>query len=409
MSRLTLALRQFTAVQGVAALGLACSVDDRTVGSPDALQGSAGSSSPEAGSGPPTDVVGSGGAGGRTAGSSTGGSSTGSNTMGTNSSTGSNGTACAASCGGACSQCPPAPAGLCSDGQRRCVEGAPEVCASGAWLPGAACSAPLGVCLARSGACVSCQPGAQRCTGELVEGCSDDGVWQPLGIPCSECVPRTSDCVGNTARVCSALGAWVGETCGAGEPICVPSTGTCACTAGSCAERELCASSGRCEPLGPDCPAPSPLRVSDQTVGIVRVRFDPDGSADVLLQHLGGGLVSYAAQGVKLCNGAATCVFFGETDSVTLVGDDSFSLRLPNTLPSGGELAAVFQLPGDPVQTEAYVAWGNGAGADSFEPVVNNATRFWNTGERVAIEAGDTGFVCIGDTSTAFGYSSCNP
>jgi hypothetical protein len=149
--------------------------------------------------------------------------------------------------------------------------------------------------------------------------------------------------------------------------------------------------------------------VADQSLGIVRVRFDPDASAEVLLQNVGGGFLSFAAQGYRLCNGANNCVFLAETQSVTLVGDDSFSLRIPNTLPSGGELAVVFQLPGDPVQTEAYVAWGSGAGADSFESVVNASIRLWNTGERIAIEEGDTGFVCIGDASTALSYSSCHP
>ncbi|MEO8180825.1 MAG: hypothetical protein ABI895_18485 [Deltaproteobacteria bacterium] len=402
--------RTLNLIYGVAALWFACSIDDRAVQGPDEPQGSGASTSmlrnpSESDSDPmPSDVIDNNGAGGGsgTPGSGTPGSGTpGSGTPGSGtagSGTPGSGTAGSGTAGGAC-----------ADGQRRCVDGAPEVCASGAWLPGAACTAPLGFCLARSGACVSCEPGAQRCTGERVEGCSDDGLWQPLGIACTECVPRASDCVGTTARVCSALGAWVGQTCAGGEPICVPSTGTCACTATSCGERELCASSGRCEPLGPDCPATAALGVVDQTLGIVRVRFDPDAGADVLLQNLGGGFVSFAAQGYQLCNGANNCVFLAETQSVTLIGDDSFSLRIPNTLPSGGELAVVFQLPGDPVATEAYVAWGSGAGADSFESVVNASIRLWNTGERIAIEQGDTGFVCVGDASTALSYSSCNP
>jgi hypothetical protein len=376
----------------MALLCLACSVDDRAVDAPGDVQGSAASTS--TGRNQPEGVA---DLGGSAAGGSTGSGSTAS---------------CASSCAGAaCSECDAAPprAGACSDGQRRCVGGAPEVCANGAWLAGAACSEPLGFCLARSGVCVSCAPGAQRCTGERVEGCSDDGVWQPLGIPCSECVPRTSDCIGNTARVCSALGAWVGQSCGGGEPTCVPSTGSCACTASSCGARELCASSGRCEPLGPDCPAAAAVGSVDQSLAIVRVRFDPDGSAEVLLQHVGGGLVSYAAQSYQLCNGASNCVFLAEAQSITLVGDDSFSRRIPNTLPSGGELAVVFQLPGEPVATEAYLAWGSGAAVGSFESVVNDVIRLWNTGERIVLEEGDTGFVCVADTSTAASYTSCHP
>jgi hypothetical protein len=149
--------------------------------------------------------------------------------------------------------------------------------------------------------------------------------------------------------------------------------------------------------------------VSDQDLGIVRVRFDPDGGADVLMQNLGGGLISFAARGYQLCNGASQCVFLSDDQSITLVGDDTFSRRIPNTLPSGGELAVVFVSAGNPTSTEAYVAWGSGAGADSFEPVANDAIRLWNTGERIAVTSGDTGFVSIGDTSRALGYTSCNP
>jgi hypothetical protein len=189
----------------------------------------------------------------------------------------------------------------------------------------------------------------------------------------------------------------------------VPETGSCACTETSCAARELCSASGRCEPLGPDCPTPSPTPVAEQDLGIVRVRFDPDGGADVLMQNLGGGFISFAAQGYQLCNGAGNCVFLSDAQSVTLVGDDTFSRRIPNTLPSGGELAVVFVSAGNPTSTEAYVTWGNGAGSDSFEPIVNETLRLWNTGERIGITAGDTGFVSIGDTSRALGYASCNP
>jgi hypothetical protein len=306
----------------------------------------------------------------------------------------------------------PAPitvSGGCTQGNRRCVDGAPELCSAGAWLPGGACTEPLAFCLASSGSCVSCQPGAKRCTGTRVEGCGDDGSWQDLGMPCSECVPGDAGCVGDTARVCSALGAWVGQTCANTLPVCMAQTGTCACTEGSCGTRELCAASGRCEPLGSDCPPIAPVLPAEQDMAIVRVRFDPDGGADVLMQNVGAGLVSFAAQSYQLCNGMSNCVFLGETQSVTLVQGDSFSRRIPNTLPSGGELAIVFVTPELPISSEAYLAWGSGAANGSFESVVNNELRLWNTGERIAIQDGDTGFVGTGDTTRASGYSSCNP
>ncbi|HEU4581199.1 MAG TPA: hypothetical protein VFS67_23235 [Polyangiaceae bacterium] len=300
-------------------------------------------------------------------------------------------------------------AGACAVGNRRCVDGAPELCSAGGWVPGGACSEPLPFCLPSSGACVSCEPGTKRCTGSRVEGCADDGAWQDLGMPCSECVPGAAGCVGDTARVCSALGAWVGQTCADRLPLCVPETGSCACTESSCGPRELCASSGRCEPLGSDCPPIAPAAPADQDTAIVRVRFDPDGSADVLIQNVGAGLVSFGAQGYQLCNGMNNCVYLTEAQSVTLLLGDSFSRRIPNTLPSGGELAIVGIFPDNPIFTEAYLAWGSGAAGGSFEAVVNNELRLWNTGERIAIDAGDGGFVSTGDTTRASGYSSCNP
>lgn len=305
----------------------------------------------------------------------------------------------------------PAPvvAGGCMEGKRRCVDGAPELCSAGAWVPGGACAEPLAFCLASSGLCVSCEPGAKRCTGTRVEGCGEDGAWQDLGMPCSECVPGDAGCVGDTARVCSALGAWVGQTCADRLPVCQAQTGTCACAEGSCGARELCAASGRCEPLGPDCPPIAPAFPADQDMVITQVRFDPDGSASVLMQNVGAGLLSFGVQGYQLCNGRNNCVFLAPTQSVTLLINDSFSVRIPGTLPSGGELAIVLNQPDIPVSTEAYVAWGSGVANGSFESVVNDNLRLWNTGERIAIEADDTGFVSTGDTTKASGYSSCNP
>jgi hypothetical protein len=242
-----------------------------------------------------------------------------------------------------------------------------------------------------------------------VEGCGEDGSWQDLGMPCSECVPGDAGCVGDTARVCSALGAWVGQTCVDRLPVCVPQTGTCACTEGSCGARELCAASGRCEPLGPDCPPIAPIAANDQDLVITQVRFDSDGSAQVTMQNVGAGLLSFGVQGYQLCNGMSNCVYLAPTQSVTLLINNSFSVRIPDTLPSGGELGIVLNQPDIPVSTEAYVAWGNGATNGSFESLVNNDLRLWNTGERITVDADDTGFVSTGDTTSASGYSSCNP
>jgi hypothetical protein len=303
----------------------------------------------------------------------------------------------------------PAPGAGCRDAQRRCVAGAPEQCSGGAWVPLGPCAAPLQLCLPSTGLCVSCEPGAQRCTGERVEGCSAQGTWESQGIACSECIPNAGDCLGSTARICSAQGVWVGQVCTASTPLCVAATGSCACTQTSCPDRELCSASGRCEPLGSDCPAPAAVASGEQDVAIVRVRFDPDGSADVLFENLGGGFVSFAAGGFQLCNGRGNCVFLSDDQSITLVGDQTFSRRIPNTVASGGELALLFFGSDASISAEAYVAWGNGPGADSLEAAVNAELRLWVTGERIQVAAEDTGFVCLGDTSRAASYTSCHP
>jgi hypothetical protein len=375
----------------------ACSVDDRAVGvlAP-MLEGASGGSGGGSAGAPP------GASGGATA-------PNGVSAVGTPCS----GDACGAT---PCTTCapssttPPPRSGGCSDGQQRCVTGAPEVCSGGAWFPGAACADPLPYCLERTGGCVACSPGATRCNGTAIERCSADGAWTDAAMPCADCVPGDTGCNGTTALSCTDDGRWQETACAATEPSCVPATGSCACTPTSCGARQACAASGHCEALTSDCPAPAPVRIPEQDLGIVKVHFIPDGSADAVIENIGTGFLNYGVQGYQLCNGTSNCVYLAETASITLLPGSTFSFHMPNTVASGGELAIVLLgvTPGDP-NTQAYVAWGTGAGANGLETQINASAPYWAVGDRVQVAAGDTGFVCTGDTSRAAGYTSCNP
>ena len=262
-----------------------------------------------------------------------------------------------------------------------------------------------------SGTTPSCQTGSKRCNGTRVQSCAGDGSWLDLAVPCTECVPLDIGCAGNTSRVCSALGAWVDQPCTNPTPVCVPETGACVCQAGSCGTGGQCAASGRCEFLPGDCPNgfSVTLVVPEQNVAIVRVRFDPDNSADVLLQNISRNHITYAAQRYQLCNGAGNCVYLGETQPLELDVGGLVALRIPNTLPSGGELAVVLNEADVPFTCDAYVAWGNGATSRSFESMASSQLPLWKTGERIVVQPGDTGFVASGDSNSASGFLSCNP
>jgi hypothetical protein len=140
----------------------------------------------------------------------------------------------------------------------------------------------------------------------------------------------------------------------------------------------------------------------------VRVRFDPAGSAEVTVQNVGTGLLNLAAGGTSLCNGADNCTFLAQGASLTLLPGSTFTRTLPDTLASGGELAIVTVNPFAAV-TFAYIAWGSGAAANSLEAQATAAGALWTRGARIAIRAGDNGFVCTGNAGNAASYVSCSP
>jgi hypothetical protein len=276
---------------------------------------------------------------------------------------------------------------------------------------GAACTAPLAYCLPRTGRCVSCAPGTQRCTAGTAELCNADGAWASQNTTCGECVPDSAECSSSTLRVCSSAGRWVDRLqCAGSQPVCLAATASCVCDDSSCGAGEICSAATRsCEPETSDCPAINATQGNeDNDLGVVSVRFDPDGSASVTIQNIGGGIIILAPQRGTLCNGADNCIFLSDDVSVTLEPRESFERTLPSTLPSGGEVAILSAFPPDAVGF-GYVAWGSGPALGSLEALANADPSYWQSGDRVLVESGDTGFVCTGRADLAAGYVSCSP
>ena len=276
---------------------------------------------------------------------------------------------------------------------------------------GAACTAPLAYCLPSTGRCVSCAPGAQRCTAGTVELCNADGAWASQNTTCGECVPDSAECSGSTLRVCSSAGRWVDRLqCAGSQPVCLAATASCVCDDSSCGAGELCSAATRsCEPETSDCPAIDATQGNaDNDFGVVSVRFDANGSANVTIQNIGTGVIFVPPQLGRLCNGADNCIFLSDDVIITLDPLDTFERTLPSTLPSGGEVALLSALPPDAVGL-GYVAWGSGPPVGGLETLANAGTSFWQSGDRVLLQSGDTGFVCIGRADLAAGYVSCNP
>ncbi len=287
----------------------------------------------------------------------------------------------------------------CVEHQRRCVAGAPEVCTGGRWIGAAACEAPLGHCLATTGSCVSCEPGAETCQEQTPIRCNAQGSWDSL----SGCAGEMVNCGGCAPGEPCTLGT----DCSGG--VCVQSTDTCGCDAESCGGGQVCSlETGECEAGIGDCPRAVPQVFGDTDLAFQSVRFNPNGSAEVVIQNVGSGSITYAPLGYRLCNGSANCVFLSEEGPVAVNLGQSFSLTLPNTVSSGGELAVLLQLDGE-VYSDAYVAWGTGALSGSLEVAANASVPHWPIGQRITIDPGDTGFVCTGPTNAVSSYTSCNP
>ncbi|HKO91332.1 MAG TPA: hypothetical protein VJU61_09280 [Polyangiaceae bacterium] len=276
---------------------------------------------------------------------------------------------------------------------------------------GGACTAPLEYCLPRTGRCVSCAPGAQRCTAGVVELCNADGAWASQNTACGECIPDSAECMGSTLRVCSSAGRWVDRLqCAGSQPVCFAATARCVCDGSSCGAGQTCSATTRsCEVEASDCPALNATPANeDNDLGVVSVRFNLDGSANVTLQNIGGGIIFLPPQRSTLCNGADNCILLVEDATIMLNPFDSLERTLPATVPSGGEVAILSAFPPEAVGL-GYVAWGSGPPQGSLEALANELFSYWQIGDRVFVQGGDTGFACTGRADLAASYVSCNP
>lgn len=163
------------------------------------------------------------------------------------------------------------------------------------------------------------------------------------------------------------------------------------------------------EPEGVECP---PITAAsdndDQDIAIVRVTFNTNGSADVLIRNIGTGFISLGVDGISLCNGSDNCVPTAPGVSVTMLPGDAFTRTVPDTVPGGGELGLYIT---DPFGQDkyGYLAWGSGAGASSLEQLAAGDGIYWTEGARIEVAPEATGFVCTGDPRVASSFVSCDP
>jgi hypothetical protein len=110
----------------------------------------------------------------------------------------------------------------CVMGAAECVGSSRRVCGlDRQWGPTTGCTYG---CDAPSMQCRACTPGTTRCTNNIIEGCSDSGVWSNgtscgaygcRGDTCGECIAGSIRCPGPSAQsqdVCED-GAWQGGGC----------------------------------------------------------------------------------------------------------------------------------------------------------------------------------------------------
>ena len=124
----------------------------------------------------------------------------------------------------------------CQTGAERCsVNDNVETCTSGTWFETQSCA--FGCTAGACQASVSCTPGAPRCNANAVEICNSSGTAylhaQTCASACASglcvgaCTPGTKRCNAGAAETCNAAGtAWEGsQACSAG---CDAASGTCA-------------------------------------------------------------------------------------------------------------------------------------------------------------------------------------
>jgi len=169
-----------------------------------------------------------------------------------------------------------------------------------------------------------------------------------------------------------------------------------------------------------DCPAFAPQPTNSQQWAIIAVSFQPDDSADVLIENVSGAENGFGDL-FSVCNEQPNCVFVHEdTSGLQIPAGGMVEVNVPNTTIEGGELAIYtnnLSIP-HPVFCDLFgrafafhiVQWGLGpAGDHSLLGDANRDFEWWTPGDLITIDAGDTGFSVIGATDSEDGFVSCNP
>ena len=150
-------------------------------------------------------------------------------------------------CGGSCGVCKAGTVcsplgqcvgGGCQPGQVKCSGNLVQTCTqNGTWITVQQCPANA---TCKNGECIpgGCQPGATQCSGNLIQTCTDAGTWAtvaqcPPNATCSNgkciasgCKPGSTQCAGNQVQTCGPNGNWVtvqvcsnGTTCSNGQCV----------------------------------------------------------------------------------------------------------------------------------------------------------------------------------------------
>jgi hypothetical protein len=271
--------------------------------------------------------------------------------------------------------------------------------------------------------------GAGACVNRIAEDGAncEDGLFCTIGDAC-----LNGSCQPNATRSCGS-----GQTCNDDVNQCVDTGGGGVCESDGFSGQPAAPTNGSLVAFATsvgDCPDFSPSSsVFDQKWSIVGVRFLGDGSADVLIENVSGGVENFGDL-FAVCNTQPNCVFVHDNEAGIDIapGGGRMTVNIPNTFVTGGELALYTNnlsiphtdtVPGSDLCDLLgiafafdYLAWGTGPSGDHV--LFDDATReddpsvdrdFWTAGDLINIDSGDTGFVATGDTTTEDGYTSCHP
>jgi hypothetical protein len=167
----------------------------------------------------------------------------------------------------------------------------------------------------------------------------------------------------------------------------------------------------------PGCPTPSPAPVPGQVIAIQSINFD---TSEIVLRNVSASDVTIEGgrEGWQWCNVPAYWAL-SEVADVTLApgatyaflpyynttgvrvlyrGDDSFDTNEMGIYTASGAF-------NNSTLIVAFVSWGEGSELDTRESIASMAN-LWAYGERISVDAGDSGFVATGPTNLGSGYTS---